>query len=480
MVNKNIVEQLKNNAVFQLSLSSKELFHSNFLCWLAEDKNCSAVFTEVLKLFGFDEQAAKKITDGLQNEEYMALREYKNFDFCICEKVKNFKHDKDDEDADEEYIPGRLLLVLENKFKSIPYKEQLEKYSEKAEVLNKDGRKNKAKAMWLVNNPGKTSCDLLYWNEKNYQKELGMMENINTKFVLLSLAKEVFGIENLNSKSDFSIVVSGSANLKKEYTWRFVSYEDYATILDKEANNSNFTNELIKQYAQFLLSFQKLLHPNTTLPSSSEVEKTEWSILSCRKDMKSIRMDDIWQKLVANIIGIKLRNRLESKGYKIKSIKNVNEVLGSKEKMPNSNEIILGIGFSRGTALIEVKLVLNETILFGIQIQGKAYKRLLEVVVDNYKWETDLGNFTGMFRHNPGKWKPETCEIFDDGIAPTENHVVTNYTNVPTGFGGYSGKFICQWKNIKDTATVGQVIDAVLADIKKAKNIKSQNYGYKQ
>ncbi len=30
------VETLNNNPIFQLSLSSKELFHSNFLAWLAE------------------------------------------------------------------------------------------------------------------------------------------------------------------------------------------------------------------------------------------------------------------------------------------------------------------------------------------------------------------------------------------------------------------------------------------------------------
>lgn len=219
---------------------------------------------------------------------------------------------------------------------------------------------------------------------------------------------------------------------------------------------------------------------DNSLPDANNVSSKCWSILSCRNDMKSIRMDDIWQKLVANIIGIELRNRLESNGYKIKIIKNVNEVLGSKDKMPDSDELILGIGFSRGTALIEVKLVLNEKILFGIQIQGKAYKRLLEVVVDDYDWEADLNNFKEMFRHNGNICEPETNGVFDDELAPKEDYKVKKYQNVPKGFGGYSGKFICQWKNINDTATVGQVIDAVLADIKKAKNIKSQNYSYKQ
>ena len=42
------VEKLKNNPIFHLSLSSKELFHSNFLAWLAEDKNTQALFKKIL------------------------------------------------------------------------------------------------------------------------------------------------------------------------------------------------------------------------------------------------------------------------------------------------------------------------------------------------------------------------------------------------------------------------------------------------
>lgn len=473
MGNTNIVEKLKNNAVFQLSLSSKELFHSNFLCWLAEDKNCSAVFTEVLKLFGFDEQAAKTITDGLQKGEYMALREYKNFDFCICEKVKNFKHGKDDEDADEEYIPGRMLLVLENKFKSIPYEAQLQDYQKKVQGLNVEGFRNKAKAMWLENNEGK---ELPRWSIKEYGNERNSMEDVHTKFVLLTLAQNVCSLEIFNKDQRTELNVNG-------VTWNVVSYVTYANTLKNNSKKDNdFTSDLIKKYSEFVLSFHNMLHQEgvNSLPDAKNVSSRCWSILSCRKDMKSIRMDDIWQKLVANVIGIALQKRLEDTNYTTKSIKSVSEVLGSKEKMPNPNEIILSIGFSRGTALIDVKLVLNENVLFGIQIQGNAYKRLLEVVDDNYDWKTDLGNFKGMFRHGPDKWEPETCEIFDEELAPTENHVVTKYTNVPKGFGGYSGKFICQWKNIKDTATVKEVIDAVLADIEKAKKIKAAKYVAKQ
>lgn len=43
------VEKLSNNPIFQLSLSSKELFHSNFLAWLAEDDNTRCVFNKVMQ-----------------------------------------------------------------------------------------------------------------------------------------------------------------------------------------------------------------------------------------------------------------------------------------------------------------------------------------------------------------------------------------------------------------------------------------------
>lgn len=47
-MNNLFVDALQNNPIFQLSLSSKELFHSNFLAWLAEDKNTQALFKKIL------------------------------------------------------------------------------------------------------------------------------------------------------------------------------------------------------------------------------------------------------------------------------------------------------------------------------------------------------------------------------------------------------------------------------------------------
>lgn len=75
------VETLKNNPIFQLSLSSKELFHSNFLAWLAEDDNTRCVFNKVMQTW-----LGNKNWEFKPNEMEVK-REYNHFDFCVCDKL---------------------------------------------------------------------------------------------------------------------------------------------------------------------------------------------------------------------------------------------------------------------------------------------------------------------------------------------------------------------------------------------------------
>ncbi len=93
-----------------MSLGSKELFHSNFLEYLWNLD--STAFLIMMKDF-----LKKPLLDL---HDFQLRREKENFDICIC-------HDE-----------GRRSvydIVIENKVKSIPYKEQLKCYEEKAERL---------------------------------------------------------------------------------------------------------------------------------------------------------------------------------------------------------------------------------------------------------------------------------------------------------------------------------------------------------
>ena len=100
-------EALMSSPLFQLSLASKELFHSNFLYWLAV--NHPEFFSEVFK------NMLKGVDLGLNKENTARVhREAKHFDFSVTAK------------------DGFPSLILENKVKSIPSLPQLQKYEEEA------------------------------------------------------------------------------------------------------------------------------------------------------------------------------------------------------------------------------------------------------------------------------------------------------------------------------------------------------------
>ena len=97
----NIRAELEPSPMYNMSLSSKELFHSNLLAWLGNTQETKAFFVDIV-----DKLAGIKLD---LNDSWTVEREDKNFDLCI-KKGKDY------------------LLVIENKVKSIPRKAQLDEY----------------------------------------------------------------------------------------------------------------------------------------------------------------------------------------------------------------------------------------------------------------------------------------------------------------------------------------------------------------
>ena len=92
----------KNSLLFQASLGSKELFHSNIWAWLIEmDNDFLGVFFDGINLAELCPTASDKIT---------VEREKEHRDVII-------------------WLPGKKYLVIENKIKSLPDMDQLKKYS---------------------------------------------------------------------------------------------------------------------------------------------------------------------------------------------------------------------------------------------------------------------------------------------------------------------------------------------------------------
>lgn len=88
------VKTLQDSPLFQLSLTSKELFHSNFLYWLGV--TYQDLFKETFSKLGCNTAAWP--------DKWEVEREYKHLDLCVKGPGKR----------------GKIYLVLENKVKSIP------------------------------------------------------------------------------------------------------------------------------------------------------------------------------------------------------------------------------------------------------------------------------------------------------------------------------------------------------------------------
>lgn len=108
---KDSINLLKQNPIFQLSLASKELFHSNFLYWLFVYNE-----KEFVELINIMTSYKVKWTN-----KWNVYREDNHFDLCI----------RDSESKD-------YLLVIENKVKSIITNAQLDEYYQKVCKLNKE------------------------------------------------------------------------------------------------------------------------------------------------------------------------------------------------------------------------------------------------------------------------------------------------------------------------------------------------------
>lgn len=106
-----IINKLEDLAIFNMSLSSKELFHSNMLYWLwkVDNKAFLKMLDELLGCKDGENSFAERLE---KNEKLEVRRENKNFDLSI-------------------YQGKQLIFVLENKVKSIPTKAQLDVYDKK-------------------------------------------------------------------------------------------------------------------------------------------------------------------------------------------------------------------------------------------------------------------------------------------------------------------------------------------------------------
>lgn len=110
---KNHCAELNASPLFIFSAGSKELFHSNFLYWLAIEH--WDIFISIMRELANLENEHFWWEDiyKFEKENLEVRREYHNYDLSIYIQVNT------------KWVP---VLILENKVKSLPYAEQLAQY----------------------------------------------------------------------------------------------------------------------------------------------------------------------------------------------------------------------------------------------------------------------------------------------------------------------------------------------------------------
>lgn len=108
----NLIETLQTSPMYNLSLCSREEFHSAFLVWFL-----NLNIKEHIKIFF---ENADSVTDGFIADREVSVKESSRLDIAIGtgseKRVRDIKY------------------IIENKFKSIPAKSQLQKYDNNKEL----------------------------------------------------------------------------------------------------------------------------------------------------------------------------------------------------------------------------------------------------------------------------------------------------------------------------------------------------------
>ncbi len=310
-------EELKGLPIFNMSLSSKELFHSNFIGWILET---------------YPVEMGKKFSEVLDLE--------KN------EKIVNVQREKNNIDLSFEL--GDTLVLIENKVKSIAYKEQLNKYSK--HKIPKDKK---------------------------------------AKYILLSLKEPTF-------------IGKDETPYYKE--WLYVSYEEFINeylelLLDSKMDQ--YYESLIRDYIKFIDILDKNIMQeidNTSIVNFYKKDTDENKLFST---LKEIRMHDFFQKGLFENLAQSIYSRLGNDNDSV-------EVhLGKREKGKDYNKTVtINHGMTRAVGLLDIKYQYDKNITIGIQIQGNQYRKIIEgtdeknVFSKAEELKDSLFNFPGVLNDN--------------------------------------------------------------------------------
>jgi hypothetical protein len=251
-----IANKLKNNFLFQASLGSKELFHTNLIAWLLEQKNTKQEL-EPLKIF-IESVVKSKIGTLTDSNSPIVVREENNIDLTIKWQFENSWN----------------LIFIENKMKSIPTPLQLQAYDLKIDKLEGSKTQN------------------------------GLLRSIKKKLLLTPFQsfvqshKTPMEWENITYEKDLLLF------LKRIQKIEFLNEEETRVSL------------VIEKYIDFLTLLLDLLRSFNVDDNSSArflERRYDFYAANAMQEVRSVRLHDFVLKMVHSRIGEHLKTAFKNK-----------------------------------------------------------------------------------------------------------------------------------------------------------------------
>lgn len=413
-MNNNSLAILAKNPLFQMSLGSKELFHSNFLAWALgqkDQKKFAIRFFEELKEF-----------KNIEIKDIKApLREKMNIDLMFTLTLEN-ENEKE------------VNVIFENKVKSLPYVNQLIKYSEK---VNKN-------------------------------------RSIN-HFFLLTLTKPNFTSKEWSDIEEWNVIDYGmiADNLEKNLCY-----------IKKRDEKISFTS-FIESYIEFI----RLLHQ---ISEDLVIKKNEKFYYNTDEDLKpsykDLRIHDLFLKLkyegISNLIKDSVKAGIARDEFKIKPIP---DYITFKAQ-PGS--LYIGTGFSNAESQIEFLYNLGVfnykemdlCLVMGIQLQGNKFKYFVEIRGENWSsypnnvQKKQIKDWIFKFAnqlHNEKKWLCTAREFLHDipdSIFKNDEEKMgkgrSTHDLYKNKFCGYNDIFLYKYDTISEKAAVSDLIFLFISILK--------------
>lgn len=379
-----IKNTLTSSPLYNLSLANKELFHSNFLAWVGNKYKNSFkwLFTEELKL---------KWPKNL--EKFSVEREDKHFDITVVDDDRSPK------------------IIIENKVKSVPTKEQLERYR---------------------NTQGCNNC----------------------LFILMTMTSALHNQDNANGWKivTYDMLSSALSNLYDKLN------QNNSTILDKW---DSYHLSLLDDYIVYIENLQKIIN----------YFDTEDALLESSNDSikKELRIHDICGKRKAQILFQKLVERLQENKYEVVNDEKYLSDNNLKVGWGYTDKPVVEVKFKINEDYLVIQIQGNqyrhaveyfdETINKRIEKKGKSFgpsKEGITYLVENY-------NDLFCFQNNEPKHYPFKADKFGQRANPG----YCKYCNGKIGSNNKISCFVYQWVEIPNNLKIDELVSYVLTDVSK-------------